>query len=152
MRFGNPKHGETGVILVKLGMVRSARNVARKARLQRFHSLVSRVVRELPADVRQLIDNVAIVVEEEPLPEHFEDTDADDGDELFGLYQGIPRTDRGTSYSLVTPDRIIIFAGPLERACGSRREFEDQIRITVLHELGHHLGFDEAGLDVIGLS
>ncbi|MDQ3225532.1 MAG: metallopeptidase family protein [Chloroflexota bacterium] len=140
------------MILVKLGMVRTARNVAQKARLQRFHSLVSRVVRELPADVRQLIDNVAIVVEEEPLPEHFEDTDADDGDELFGLYQGIPRTDRGSSYSLVTPDRIIIFAGPLERACGSRREFEDQIRITVLHELGHHLGFDEAGLDVIGLS
>ncbi|MEJ7900292.1 MAG: metallopeptidase family protein [Thermomicrobiales bacterium] len=133
-------------------MVRTARNVAQKARLQRFHSLVSRVVRELPEDVRQLIDNVAIVVEEEPLPEHFEDADADDGDELFGLYQGIPRTDRGSSYSLVTPDRIIIFAGPLERACGSRREFEEQIRITVLHELGHHLGFDEAGLDVIGLS
>ena len=133
-------------------MVRTARNVAQKARLQRFHSLVSRVVRELPEDVRHLIDNVAIVVEEEPLPEHFEDADADDGDELFGLYQGIPRTDRGSSYSLVTPDRIIIFAGPLERACGSRREFEEQIRITVLHELGHHLGFDEAGLDVIGLS
>ncbi len=133
-------------------MVRTARNVAQKARFQRFNSLVSRVVRELPEDVRQLIDNVAIVVEEEPLPEHFEDTDADDGDELFGLYQGIPRTDRGTSYSLVTPDRIIIFAGPLERACGSRREFEEQIRITVLHELGHHLGFDEAGLDAIGLS
>lgn len=133
-------------------MVRTARNVAQKARLQRFHSLVSRVVRELPEDVRRLIDNVAIVVEEEPLPEHFEDADVDDGDELFGLYQGIPRTDRGTSYSLVTPDRIIIFAGPLERACGSRREFEEQIRITVLHELGHHLGFDEHGLDVIGLS
>ncbi len=133
-------------------MVRSARNVAQRARLQRFHSLVSRVVRELPDDVRSLIDNVAIVVEEEPRPEHFEDADADEGDELFGLYQGIPRTDRGTSYSLVTPDRIIIFAGPLERACDSRREFEEQIRITVLHELGHHLGFDEDGLDVIGLS
>jgi len=133
-------------------MVRTARNVAQKARFQRFNSLVSRVVRELPEDVRQLIENVAIVVEEEPLPEHFEDAGSDDGDELFGLYQGIPRTDRGTSYSLVTPDRIIIFAGPLERACGSRREFEEQIRITVLHELGHHLGFDEAGLDVIGLS
>jgi predicted Zn-dependent protease with MMP-like domain len=133
-------------------MVRTARSVANKARLQRFHSLVSRVVRELPDDVRRLIDNVAIVVEEEPLPEHFEDAGIDAGDELFGLYQGIPRTDRGTSYSLVTPDRIIIFAGPLERACTSRREFEEQIRITVLHELGHHLGFDEAGLDVIGLS
>jgi len=133
-------------------MVRTARNVAQKARLQRFHSLVSRVVRDLPEDVRQSIDNVAIVVEEEPRPEHFDDAGIDDGDELFGLYQGIPRTDRGTSYSLVTPDRIVIFAGPLERACGSRREFEEQIRITVLHELGHHLGFDEDGLDVIGLS
>ncbi len=133
-------------------MVRTARNVAQKARLQRFHSLVSRVVRDLPEDVRQLIDNVAFVVEEEPRAEHFDDAGIDDGDELFGLYQGIPRTDRGTSYSLVTPDRIVIFAGPLERACGSRREFEEQIRITVLHELGHHLGFDEAGLDLIGLS
>lgn len=133
-------------------MVRTARSVARKARFQRFHSLVSRVVRDLPEDVRRLIDNVAIVVEEEPLPEHFDDAEVDHGEELFGLYQGIPLTDRGTSYSLVTPDRIIIFAGPLERSCDSRREFEEQIRITVLHELGHHLGFDEAGLDVIGLS
>lgn len=133
-------------------MVRTARGVTRKARLHRFHALVSRVVRELPEDVRRLIVNVAIVVEEEPLPEHFDDADLEDDNELFGLYQGIPLTDRGSSYSLVTPDRIVIFAGPLERACGTRREFEEQIRITVLHELGHHLGFDEDGLDVIGLS
>lgn len=129
-----------------------ASSVAKRARLQRFHSLVTRVVRDLPPDVRQLIDNVAIVVEEEPTSEHLDDAEIANGDELFGLYQGIPRTERGTSYSLVTPDRIIIFAGPLDRACGSRREFEEQIRITVLHELGHHLGFDEDGLDVIGLS
>jgi predicted Zn-dependent protease with MMP-like domain len=133
-------------------MVRTAGNVARKARQQRFHALVSRVVRELPEDVRQLLDNVAIVVEDEPLSNHLDDADVDDGSELFGLYQGIPRTDRGSSYSLVTPDRIIIFTGPLERMCGTRREFEEQIRITVLHELGHHLGFDEQGLDVLGLS
>jgi predicted Zn-dependent protease with MMP-like domain len=140
------------VILVKLGMVRKAGNVARKARQQRFHALVSRVVRELPEDVQQLLDNVAIVVEEEPRPEHLDDSPADAGSELFGLYQGIPRTERGSSYSLVTPDRITIFTGPLERACTSRREFEEQIRITVLHELGHHLGFDEDGLDMLGLS
>jgi predicted Zn-dependent protease with MMP-like domain len=133
-------------------MVRKARNVAQKARHQRFHALVSKVVRELPSDVRQLIDNVAIVVEAEPRPEHLDDSDVEHGNELFGLYQGIPLTDRGSSYTLVTPDRIIIFSGPLERACSSRREFEEQIRITVLHELGHHLGFDEDGLDVIGLS
>jgi len=133
-------------------MVRTARGVSRKARYQRFHAHVSRVVRELPEDVQHLIQNVAIVVEEEPLAEHFDDTDFEQGDELFGLYQGIPLTDRGSSYSLVTPDRIVIFAGPLERACSTRCEFEEQIRITVLHELGHHLGFDEDGLDVLGLS
>jgi predicted Zn-dependent protease with MMP-like domain len=133
-------------------MVRTARGVSRKARHQRFHSAVSRVVRELPEGVRRLIRNVAIVVEEEPLPEHFDNTVLEQGDELFGLYQGIPLTDRGSSYSLVTPDRIVIFAGPLERACATRREFEEQIRITLLHEVGHHLGFDEAGVDGLGLS
>jgi predicted Zn-dependent protease with MMP-like domain len=133
-------------------MARHASNVARKARQQRFHSLVARVVRELPGDVRHLLDNVAIVVEEEPRPEHLEDAGLEPGDELFGLYQGIPRTSRDSGYSLVTPDRILVFIGPLERACQSRQEFEEQIRITVLHELGHHLGFDEEGLDLIGLS
>lgn len=140
------------VILVKLGMARSSRNVAQKARQHRIQALVSRVVRELPEDVQHLIQNVAIVVEEEPLPEHLDDTSVENGDELFGLYQGIPRTDRDSSYTLVTPDRIVIFAGPLARACASRREYEEQIRITVLHELGHHLGFDEDGLDQLGLS
>jgi len=102
--------------------------------------------------VRRLIRNVAIVVEEEPLPEHFDNAVLEQGGELFGLYQGIPLTDRGSSYSLVTPDRIVIFAGPLERACATRREFEEQIRITLLHEVGHHLGFDEVGLEGLGLS
>ncbi len=133
-------------------MVRHALHVARKARQQRFHALVSRVVRELPADVQHLLDNVAIVVEEEPMLEHLDDAGLEPGDELFGLYQGIPRTDRGSSYSIVAPDRIVIFLGPLERACETRLEFEEQLRITVLHELGHHLGFDEEGLDSIGLS
>jgi predicted Zn-dependent protease with MMP-like domain len=133
-------------------MVRNARNVARKARHQRFHQAVTRVVRELPEDIQRLIDNVAIVVEQEPGPDHLDEAGLDPDDELFGLYQGIPRTERNSSYSLVTPDRIIIFAGPLERACATRSEFEEQIRITVLHELGHHLGFDEDGLDTLGLS
>lgn len=133
-------------------MVRQARNVARKARHQRFHALVSRIVRELPDDVRRMLDNVAIVAEEEPTSEHLEDAGLEPGDELFGLYQGIPRTDRDSAYSLIIPDRILIFLGPLERSCTSRQDFEEQVRITLLHELGHHLGFDEDGLDQLGLS
>ncbi|HEV2067965.1 MAG TPA: metallopeptidase family protein, partial [Thermomicrobiales bacterium] len=83
---------------------------------------------------------------------HREDARLGPDDDLFGLYQGIPRTERSSAYSMVTPDRITIFAGPLERACSSRLEFEEQIRITVLHEVGHHLGYDEAGLETLGLT
>lgn len=133
-------------------MVRTARSLAKKARYQRLHQAVSRVVRNLPDDIQRLLEGVAIVVEDEPTADHRDDSGLESDSELFGLYQGIPLTERGSSYSLVTPDCIIIFAGPLERAFGSRREFDEQIRITVLHELGHHLGFDEDGLDTLGLS
>jgi predicted Zn-dependent protease with MMP-like domain len=133
-------------------MVQTPRALAWKARQHRIHGLVSRVVQDLPADILPLLDNVAIVVEDEPTGAHLDESDVASGSELFGLYQGIPRTERDSSYSLVTPDRIIIFAGPLERACTSRHELDEQIRITVLHELGHHLGFDEVGLDTLGLS
>lgn len=133
-------------------MVRTPRSLARKARYQRLHQAVTRVVRDLPDDIQQLLEGVAIVVEDEPTAEQLRESGLEPDDELFGLYQGIPLTERGSSYSLVTPDCIIIFAGPLQRAFGSRREFDEQIRITVLHELGHHLGFDEGGLDTLGLS
>ena len=100
-----------------------------------------------------MLDNVAILVENEPGPDHFDDlSEHPDGEEIFGLYQGIPRTERDSGYSLVTPDRITIFSGPLERACESQADLIEQVRITVLHELGHHLGLDEDGLDAIGLS
>ena len=59
--------------------------------------------------------------------------------------------ERSSGYALL-PDRITLFAGPLTRSCASRDELEEEIRITVLHELGHHLGFDEGGLDDLGLS
>lgn len=132
-------------------MTREIRRLANKARRQRVHQAVSRVIAGLPPNVQAFLDNVAIIVEEEPSPDHRKDADLGRDDELFGLYQGIPRTERNSGYSMVTPDRITIFAGPLERACSSRSEFEDQIRITVLHEVGHHLGYDEAGLETLGL-
>jgi predicted Zn-dependent protease with MMP-like domain len=133
-------------------MVRTARSLALKARQHRLHQAVARVVDDLPDAIQHLLEDVAIVVEDEPSPDHLDDAGLDPDDELFGLYQGIPHTERSSSYSLVTPDRIIIFAGPLERTYGTRREFDEQIRITLLHELGHHLGFDEGGLDTLGLS
>ena len=132
-------------------MGRNADRVVRKARHLRIHRSVSRAIAGLPPEVRTYLDNVAIVVEEEPTAAHWADAEGEPGEELFGLYQGVPRSERTSGYSLVTPDRITVFAGPLERACSSRDEFEEQVRITVLHEVGHHLGYDEAGLEAIGL-
>jgi predicted Zn-dependent protease with MMP-like domain len=125
--------------------------LARRARNQRFTMIVRRAVGSLPEELQSMLDNVAIVVEEEPTADHYDEASIDDG-ELFGLYQGIPLTDRDSGYNLVAPDRIVIFAGPLERACRSRQELVDQVRITLLHELGHHFGFDEDGLDALGLA
>ena len=62
---------------------------------------------------------------------------------MFGLYEGVPLVERGQGYTLVLPDKITIFRGPLERAFRSPQALMREVRITVVHELGHHLGFDE---------
>ena len=133
-------------------MIRSANRTARRARHLRFQLTVQRVVDTLPDIIQELLEEVAIVVQDEPSAEQRRESELDDNQDLFGLYQGIPRTERTSGYSMVMPDRITIFAGPLQRACSGRRDLEEEIRTTVLHELGHHLGYGEAGLDRIGLS
>lgn len=132
-------------------MVRLASQTAQRARHRRFHLMVQRVVDTLPPHIQRLLDSVAIVVQDEPDQAQLVDLDHREDTELFGLYQGIPMIDRSSGYSIL-PDRITIFAGPLSRSFSSRIDLEDEIRITVLHELGHHLGFDEDGLDALGLS
>ncbi len=133
-------------------MHRKASEVGRRARRQRFAALVRQALKELPDPVQAMLDNVAVIVQDEPTGEQLTGmTSADDG-ELFGLYQGIPLAQRDSNYSLVTPDRITVFQGPLERAFATREEIREQVRLTVLHELAHHLGFDEDQLEGMGLA
>lgn len=108
-----------------------------------------------------MLDNVEVIVEDEPTdeqlalgrgyPEWPAEGDRRGGETLFGLYEGVPLTRRGGDYHLVLPDRITIFRGPLERACASPQSIAREVRITVMHELGHHLGLDEARLFDLGL-
>lgn len=133
-------------------MIRDANRVARRARRLRFHRTVQRVVDTLPDTIQELLEGIAIVVQDEPTAVQRRESELEDDGELFGLYQGIPRTERTSGYSMVVPDRITIFAGPLDRTCSSREELEEEIRTTILHELGHHLGYGEAGLDNLGLA
>ena len=109
-----------------------------------FEDHVRRAIDSLPAELRQAMSNVEIVVEDE---------NAEDPD-LFGLYLGIPLVDRGAeSYAGVLPDKIAIYRIPLEEEFGDDPEvLEDQIRITVLHEIAHHFGIDEDRLAELGWS
>ena len=94
----------------------------------------------LPRELRDVISNVAIVVEMEPPP----------GQPLLGLYQGIPLTRRGSGYSGVLPDKITIYRGPLERLYGQDQEtLRRQVRRVVLHEIAHHFGIDDHRLHAL---
>jgi predicted Zn-dependent protease with MMP-like domain len=133
-----------------------------QARRQRFVRLVARALDDLPVQVVSMLDNVEIIVEDEPTDDQLrsgrgyagpaERLVDDDDQMLFGLYEGTPLTQRGSDYHLVLPDRITLFRGPLERACDSPQAMAREVRVTILHELGHHLGLDEERLTEFGLA
>lgn len=111
---------------------------------EEFDTLVERAIDSLPPQFAELLDNVVVMVEEEPSDEDLESVGIDpaSGDELLGLYQGTPLSERDTYYSAL-PDRVLIFRGPILRRSASRREVVREVRDTVIHELGHHFGLGE---------
>jgi predicted Zn-dependent protease with MMP-like domain len=107
-----------------------------------FEKLVEEAVAELPRTFLDLLDNVVIVVEEEPSEEDLGECEIGEDDDLLGIYRGIPLGDRGFG-ALDLPDQIAIFRGPILRLAGSRDEAVEEIRDTVVHELGHHFGLSD---------
>jgi predicted Zn-dependent protease with MMP-like domain len=113
-----------------------------------FYELVEQALEGLPPELSELLDNVAIVVDD--WPDYLTPlVNGDYGDTLYGLYEGVPLTERGAGYYGMLPDKITIFRGPLERDF-RRAELEEQIRITVVHEIAHHFGIDEDRLEELG--
>lgn len=113
---------------------------------RRFERLVARALRRLPPDIQALMDNVAVVVEDEPTPAQLASAGLPAGETLLGLYQGIPLTERTASYGMALPDKITIFQGPIEGICDSDQQIVHEIRRTVIHELAHHFGLGEDDL------
>jgi predicted Zn-dependent protease with MMP-like domain len=105
-----------------------------------FEEHVRAALDSLPPEIAAALENVAVLVRDE----HPEDPD------LFGLYEGIPLTERGSDYSGPLPDRISIFRLPLEESFPDPKKLEQEIRITVLHELAHYFGIDEDRLVELG--
>jgi len=106
---------------------------------------------DLSPHVRHLLANVAIVVKRRPSPAELRRAGLGPHDTLFGLYQGIPLPQRGDAYNLALPDRIIIYQEPLERACADEEELREEVCRTLLHEIAHYLGIEEARLEELGL-
>ena len=106
---------------------------------ERFEAMVSAALDGLPAELGELMTNVAVVVEHGRGPAG-----------LLGLYRGIPLTRRTTGYAGVLPDRITIYRQAVSAICSSEDEVVEQVRRTVVHEVGHHFGIGDARLRELG--
>ena len=125
--------------------LRAVRGVRHRYRTDRraFDRLVAEVVATLPEPFREHFSNVAVVVEEWPDPEEELGEDGHEPTDLLGLYQGIPYGERQTGYNMVVPDRITIYRGPILAASRTEAEAREEIRLTVLHEIGHYFGLGD---------
>ena len=113
--------------------------MARTIRLshRRFERLVAKALSGLPEEFRSRLENVAVLIEDEP-PKDMPDT--------LGLYEGVPLTERSLD-GIILPDRITLFKRPIERACRTEEEIEAEVRLTILHEVGHFFGLDESQME-----
>ena len=106
-----------------------------------FDEAVSQALDQVPKEFLDLLDNVVVLVEDEPLG---------DDKSLLGLYEGIPLSERDSHYGAVLPDHIFIYRGPLKRMCDSPEDLVEEIGITVVHEIAHFFGIDDEDLDDLG--
>jgi len=134
------------------------RRGARTARLSRprpvrhvpFEALVESALSGIPMPFSAALDEVAIVIEDEPSPDQLRRNDLGPDDWLYGLYEGVPRTEWGADW-LTMPNKISLFRLPLEADFADPADLEDEVRITVIHELAHHLGIDDDRLHELGV-
>ncbi|MGV9305524.1 MULTISPECIES: metallopeptidase family protein [unclassified Nonomuraea] len=106
---------------------------------EKFEELVAEALDTIPPDLTRVMDNVVVVVVDDP-PEP----------DLLGLYTGVPLTQRGDWYSAVLPDRIEIYRNPICEMCDSEAQVVQEVQITVVHEIAHHFGIDDERLHQLG--
>jgi predicted Zn-dependent protease with MMP-like domain len=114
-----------------------------------FERLVDRALAGIPRPFRDVLGEVAILIEAEPSERQLLENDIGLDQTLYGLYEGVPRTEWGADWA-IAPNRITLFRFPLEDDFPDPGELEAEVRRTVAHELGHHLGIDDDRLEELG--
>jgi len=109
---------------------------------EKFEELVNEGIKAIPKKFLEKLDNVDIVIEDEPTPEQLRKLRMKGGSFIFGLYEGVPQTKRW-HYGQVLPDKITIFQKPIEKIARSETEVKKIVKNTVWHEIAHHFGMDE---------
>jgi predicted Zn-dependent protease with MMP-like domain len=115
-----------------------------------FERVVADVVARIPPPFDRALDEVAIVIEDEPDERQRRENELGPDDTMYGLYEGVPRTEWGADLAPVA-NKISLFRWPLEEDFPDPVELADEIRLTILHELAHHLGIDDDRLEALGL-
>jgi predicted Zn-dependent protease with MMP-like domain len=121
----------------------------RRISREEFERHVASALASIPRRFRAAMKNIVIVVDDEPTRDMLDDVGVEPPDTLFGLYQGIPLTERRWDHGNALPDRIILFQGPHEREARDEDELVESIAETLIHEVGHYFGMSEEQIEEI---
>jgi predicted Zn-dependent protease with MMP-like domain len=124
--------------------------VAYRVSKAQFGELVEAAIQELPDEFAEFLEEVPIEVRDQPTESQLRRAGVRQGGLLLGLYVGRPRTLRHVEDSGALPDVIYIFQEPIQAVCSTEAQLIRQVRVTVLHEIGHHFGLNEEDLERLG--
>jgi predicted Zn-dependent protease with MMP-like domain len=119
---------------------------------EEFETIVRSALDDIPVQYGERLDNLAFVIEDDPTPVQLQKLNLHAGQTLYGLYEGVPLTGRGSNYSGVLPDKITIFKNPAVLAAQSREDLIGHIQRTIWHEVAHYFGLDHERINELDTS
>jgi predicted Zn-dependent protease with MMP-like domain len=117
---------------------------------EEFDRIVKRAIRRIPKEIRRYLDNIIISVMQQPSKGMLKEMGLSSGGLLLGLYRGVPLIERSATIPPLFPDTIFLFQKPIEKVCNTIETIEEQIEITVVHEVAHYVGMTEERLRELG--
>lgn len=115
-----------------------------------FDQIVAKAIEKIPNEIRQHLENIVISVKKRPSRQMMRDMEIPPGEYPLGLFQGVPMIERSVTVPPIYPDMIYLFQEPLEEMCETREELEEEIEVTVVHEVAHYIGMTEERLEELG--